>query len=122
MKRPHHRMASRIDSKKLSSMIKSKRGKQGLRAAGKEIGISAPTLSRIEQGNLPDIETYVKLCEWLKVPTDYFTTTTEPSLNTQDEVVASLRADKTLPQETVESIVNFINLAYKQVKTSNRKD
>ncbi len=53
-------MATSIDSSKLSHMIKSKRGKQGLRTTAKDIGISAPTLSRIEQGNLPDIDTYVK--------------------------------------------------------------
>ncbi len=106
-------MASRIDSKKLSTMIKSKRGKQGLRATGTEIGVSAPTLSRIEQGNLPDIETYVKICDWLAVPTDYFTSTTF-SENPQSTVTASLRADKTLPQETVEALINMINLAYSQ--------
>lgn len=99
-------------------MIKSKRGKQGLRATALEIGISAPTLSRIEQENLPDIETYVKICEWLKVPTDYFTSVTTGE-NTQDVVIASLRADKTLSQKTVESLVNFINLAYNQVKNKN---
>ena len=100
-------------------MIKSKRGKLGLRAAAKEIGISAPTLSRIEQGNLPDIDTYVKICEWLKVSTDYFTKGSSEQ-STQDLIVTSLRADKTLPADTVESLVNFINLAYNQVKDQHR--
>lgn len=108
-------MASRINSEKLSSMIKSKRGKLGLRAAAKEIGISAPTLSRIEQGNLPDIETYVKICDWLKVNTSYFTQVSSDE-STQSMVTASLRADKTLPQDTVEALINMINLAYNQVK------
>ncbi len=111
-------MASPIDSEKLSSMVKSKRGKMGLRAAGVEIGISAPTLSRIEQGNLPDIETYVKICEWLGVKTDYFTGTISNE-SPQSTVTASLRADKTLPQETVEALINMINLAYNQVKKGN---
>lgn len=111
-------MATSIDSQKLSGMIKSKRGKQGLRTAAKEIGISAPTLSRIEQGNLPDIETYVKICEWLSVSTDYFTSVTG-SENTKSTVTASLRADKTLPQETVEALINMINLAYNQVKKAD---
>lgn len=113
-------MASKIDSEKLSSMIKSKRGKQGLRATGLEIGVSAPTLSRIEQGNLPDIDTYVKICEWLNVPTDFFTGSTA-EFKSQDFVIASLRADKTLSPSTVESLVNFINLAYNQVKEGNQK-
>ncbi len=102
-------------------MIKSKRGKQGLRAAGKEIGISAPTLSRIEQGNLPDIDTFVKICEWLNVSTDYFTGTAE-NYSTKETIIASLRAEKTLSPSTVESLVNFIKLAYNQVKEENQKD
>ncbi|MEQ8477102.1 helix-turn-helix transcriptional regulator [Fulvivirga sp.] len=112
-------MASKINSDKLSSMIKSKRGKQGLRATAKEINISAPTLSRIEQGKLPDIDTYVKICEWLNVSTDYFTESTVNQEDTQTNVIASLRADKTLSAETVESLVNFINLAFNQVKNKN---
>lgn len=113
-------MASKLDSEKLAGMIRSKRGKLGLRAAGAEIGISAPTLSRIEQGNLPDIDTYVKLCKWLEVSTDYFTGE-KNDFSTQESVVASLRADKSLSKETVDSLVNFINLAYQQVKKSNQK-
>ena len=53
-------------------MIKSKRGNRGLRDTAKEIGTSSPTLSRIENGNLPDIDTYLKICTWLDVPSDYF--------------------------------------------------
>lgn len=106
-------MASKIDSNKLSSMIKSKRGNLGLRSAAKEIGISAPTLSRIEQGNLPDIETYLKICEWLNVPSNYFTTE-DIEDNVKSKVTASLRADKTLPKDTVDALVKMINLAYQQ--------
>lgn len=32
-----------------------------------EIGISKATLSRIERGSLPDIETFIKICNWLQV-------------------------------------------------------
>lgn len=31
-----------------------------------EIGISKPTLSRIERGKKPDIDTFAKVCKWLK--------------------------------------------------------
>jgi len=37
----------------------------GIRAAAKEIGISHPTLSRIERGHLPDLENYQRICRWL---------------------------------------------------------
>jgi transcriptional regulator with XRE-family HTH domain len=66
-------MSKKIDTVKLSNMIKAKRGDKGLRDVSKKIGISAPTLSRIEQGKVPDVETFIRLCEWLGVSADNFT-------------------------------------------------
>lgn len=34
-------------------------------ACAKEIGISKPTLSRIENGNMPDLITFFKILKWL---------------------------------------------------------
>lgn len=51
----------------LALSIKEKRGDRGLREVANEIGISHATLSRIENGKLPDIETFKKICEWLNV-------------------------------------------------------
>ena len=108
---------SKLDHEKLSTMVKSKRGKQGLRQTAKEIGnVSASTLSRIEQGNLPDMETYLRLCDWLEVSTDYFIVKKkgmETQSNSQ-KVVAHLRADKTLDPETADALVRMITLAYQQ--------
>lgn len=102
---------SEIDTRKLSEMIRSKRGDRGLRDIAKEIDVSSSTLSRVEQGNLPDIETYVKLCRWLEVSTEFFTDVGEDS--SEKRIVAHLRADKALPKETSEALVKMIKLAYK---------
>lgn len=51
----------------LGRKIANKRGDQGLRATAKEIDISSSTLSRIENGHLPDLETFKKICDWLEV-------------------------------------------------------
>jgi transcriptional regulator with XRE-family HTH domain len=110
-----------LNSALLADMIKSKRGKNGLRETATEIGgISAPTLSRIENGNLPDIDTYFRLCKWLDVPTDYFTIRTnknadKKTIETKKEVIAHLRADKTLPPSTAEALIEMINLAYAKI-------
>lgn len=41
-----------------------------------EIRISKATLSRLEHGGLPDIETFAKVCTWLdNSPEKYFTKT-----------------------------------------------
>lgn len=40
---------------------------QGVRAASAAIGISPATLSRVENGRLPDLETFKRICDWLEV-------------------------------------------------------
>lgn len=49
----------------LGRLIVARRGGQGIRAAAQEVGISPATLSRIENGNMPDLETFAKICRWL---------------------------------------------------------
>lgn len=105
-------MSSALDTKKFSEMIKSKRGTVGLRALASEIGISASTLSRIEQGNLPDIDTYLILCNWLKVSPEFFTNSNSETTDVKSGVIAHLRADKSLPTKTAEALIQMINLAY----------
>lgn len=33
----------------------------------KQIGVSAATLSRVERGLMPDLDTFSRICRWLKV-------------------------------------------------------
>lgn len=49
----------------LGEAAKEKRGSEGIRATAATIGISPATLSRIENGHLPDLETFRRICEWL---------------------------------------------------------
>jgi len=106
-------MSTALDTTKLSEMLKSKRGSKGLRAISAEIGgVSAPTLSRIEQGNLPDIDTFLKICNWLEVSPDFFTIKDNTVVSSKNQVVAHLRADRTLNPETAEALISMINLAY----------
>lgn len=65
-------MNLKYDSKRLSVAVKEKRGEIGLRALGKEIGVSAATLSRIENKKEPDVTTLAKVCVWLEIPMEYF--------------------------------------------------
>mgnify|MGYP003577375135 CR=1 FL=1 len=51
----------------IGRLILEKRGAIGVRATAKEIGISAATLSRVERGYLPDLDTFRKICAWLGV-------------------------------------------------------
>ena len=53
----------RID--RLASMIVDKRAGMGIRGAAREVGVSPATLSRVENGKIPDLETFSKICRWL---------------------------------------------------------
>lgn len=49
----------------LAAKLKEKRAGQGVRTVAKEIGVSPATYSRVENNNLPDLETFKKLCAWV---------------------------------------------------------
>jgi transcriptional regulator with XRE-family HTH domain len=49
----------------LALHLKTKRGERSLRDVASELGLSASTLSRAENGLLQDMETFGKLCGWL---------------------------------------------------------
>jgi transcriptional regulator with XRE-family HTH domain len=114
-------MPSEINIHELARMIRSKRNNRGLRTVAKEIGeISASTLSRIEQGKVPDLDTFIILCKWLGVSADHFTNdlsgiTSNGNAHTPDVVVAHLRADRTLDPQTAEALVTMIQMAYSAV-------
>lgn len=56
----------------LGKVVRDRRGGNRLRDAAKTIGISAPTLMRIENGRVPDVETFGKVCRWLEIePGDF---------------------------------------------------
>src|SRR6266508_3327734 len=115
--------ASRFDIKKLAALVRTKRADRGLREVAKEIGgVSASTLSRIEQENVPDLETFVRLTNWLRVSADDFLLG-QPSVRERSGVElaeAHLRADRTLPADAIEALSQMIRFAYKAAKDSKR--
>lgn len=117
-------MNSTLNSELLSSMIKTKRGDKGLRDTAKEIGnISPATLSRVENGNLPDVETYIKLCKWLKVNTEIFVMRKKNNseiISEKDTLVYQLRSSRELDGETVKAMISMVELAFKKLKKNGR--
>lgn len=51
----------------LGKLVRDKRGDQKLRETAKEIKISPATLLRIENGRIPDVGTFGKICHWLRI-------------------------------------------------------
>jgi len=53
----------RID--RLAQRIEERRAGMGIRQAAMEAKVSPATLSRVENGKVPDLETFSKICQWL---------------------------------------------------------
>jgi transcriptional regulator with XRE-family HTH domain len=49
----------------LARRIQERRAGKGIREAAKEVGVSPATLSRVENGKVPDLDTFGKVCRWL---------------------------------------------------------
>src|SRR5437016_4461508 len=98
--------SAQLDTEKLAAAVRAKRSDEGLRSTAERIGnISAATLSRIEQGKVPDVETFLRLCHWLGRPPSDFTSSggtkaVTANQSTPEVIEAHLRADRTLSPKT----------------------
>lgn len=109
-------MSSQVDMDLFVAYLKARRGRMGLREAVLDIGdISPATLSRIENGRIPDMDVFLRLCDWIGLPAETFLkresdTTNAP--NTTEVIEAHLRADRNLDSETAEAIAKMVKAAY----------
>ena len=66
-------MTSSLDTQRLATLVRTKRGPRGLREIAQEIGnVSPATLSRIENGKMLDVETFLSICDWLQIEPQQF--------------------------------------------------
>ena len=75
-----------------------------------EIGTSAPTLSRIESGRMPDLQTFGKLCRWLEVdPATLLDVTQQPTETAPTNIaIAHLKAHREIDPKTASALANAI--------------
>jgi transcriptional regulator with XRE-family HTH domain len=111
-----------VDTQRLAALLIAKRAGRGLRSVATEIGgVSASRLSRIEGGKVPDLDTFIRLCEWLGVSPSEFTTGDANgdagTIDNADVIVAHLRADRTLDRETARALEQMIRVAYAAAKS-----
>ena len=97
---------SEITLQNIGPALRNKRGNEGLRETTREIGISPATLSRVESGKLPDIETFKKICIWMKIDAGEVLGTVEKP-KTQIPMV-HLKAKKNLNEKTVKALSEMI--------------
>lgn len=120
---------SLVNTIELGRAIRRKREEQGLslRDVADETGVSASTLSRIENGTgKPDADNIARLTAWLNMPMErvmghmdadgdaaqpvvYFPQESMPEI-----VEAHLRADRNLTPETAKALSELFRVAYAQ--------
>lgn len=116
-----------INTVELGRAIKRRREELGLslRDVADVTGVSASTLSRIENGTgKPDADNIARLTGWLDMPIDRVmsknaASDVEPVIYypheaTPEIVEAHLRADKKLTPETAKALSELFRVAYKQ--------
>lgn len=117
-----------VDPVELGRRVRAKREAEelSLREAGKILGMSAATLSRVESGkHLPDRDRLFRLAEWADMPlgTDARAARNREvhraGAGTVEAVELHLRADKDLDSEDADFLVQLMKTAYNRV--SQRK-
>lgn len=110
---------AKLSLSSLGPMLKEKRQGKGIREIAKEIGISPATLSRVENGKEPDLGTFRKICQWLKVDPNevlgYKTMTVDDTTTRDSALYAHLRADRNLDRETTRALAEMILRARKMI-------
>ncbi len=91
----------------LGVMVREKRGKKKLRETAREIGIGPATLMRVENGRIPDVETFGKICVWMNVDPGTFLGYT-PTTASSPSISAHFRADQNPTQETVNALATMV--------------
>src|SRR6059058_3265085 len=121
---------SGVNTSELGDAVRRRREQQGmsLRDVAEETGVSASTLSRIENGTgKPDADNIARLTAWLDMPvervmsarkneegTDASAVVYFPHEATPDIVEAHLRADRNLTPETAKALSELFRVAYQQ--------
>jgi transcriptional regulator with XRE-family HTH domain len=126
-----------VNTEELGSAVRRRREQQNLslRDVADQTGVSASTLSRIENGTgKPDADNIARLASWLDMPiervmhhgqrnaSDPKPVVYYPHESTPEIVEAHLRADRQLSPETAKALSELFRVAYKQFsQTPNKK-
>ncbi len=107
-----------LDVDALYVTLDSERRKRGLswRQMAKEAGVGPSTLSRMAQGNRPDVDSFAALVHWLRLPAEEFMRHSEPDPERQatapaQAVASLLRADKNLDPDSAAAIDDILQAA-----------
>lgn len=103
---------SSADLESLGALLRERRRGRGVREVAREIGISHATLSRVERGLTPDLETFARICKWLEVdPGEVLGFKASAETPSQPTVSVHFRKKETLSPKTAQALAEMILLA-----------
>jgi transcriptional regulator with XRE-family HTH domain len=104
----------------LGRLVLERRGSRGIREVADEIGVSPATLSRVERGKMPDLDTFGKICKWLRVDPALVLGVT-PARSASSSLSVHFRKDQALAPETAKALAQMI-LAAQRALLQSAKD
>jgi transcriptional regulator with XRE-family HTH domain len=98
-------------------LLAAKRGNRGVRAAALDADVSSATFSRVENGHMPDLETFAKLCKWLERDPREFLGIEVGDKNTEHPAaVVHFKKKKTVSMETAKALGELILAAQRALR------
>lgn len=109
-------MASYLDMQMLSNLVRAKRARRSLRNIAEGTKVSPSTISRVERGAVPDVETFLALCDWLEIsPKELICDTNcQAATDNFDSIRAMLLGDRKLDPTIVDALIVLLEVAYRR--------
>lgn len=113
-----------FDRQRLAARVRTQRGGRSLREVADEIaGVSLSTLSRVENGRAPDVNTFLALCDWLGAsPAEFFpgAEAVSSTMETSTRIELALRADPVLGVDFIDAVMRIIHIFHVQASKNAR--
>jgi len=114
---------SAIDIGELAATLRAQRkaANLSLRDLAAETGVPYSTLSRVESGKIPDLNTFRSIVEWLGISPDRFFPRARVRQESTPEAVAHfLRTDSTLSDQAREQLSSVFSSMYATLAAAER--
>jgi transcriptional regulator with XRE-family HTH domain len=111
-----------IDVDAMIAALDSERRAKNLswRQIAKATGVSPSTLTRMQQGKSPDVNTFTALSRWLNIPAEKFYTDKSRTIHTTEDPMAVvstlLRGQKKMNPKALAALQELVNAAFRLSK------
>lgn len=104
-----------LDVSELGRLVRERREDNGLsvRQVAEGAGVSFMTIGRVEDGNQPDLVTFMKLCAWLgRPPSSFFRPVAERPVDHLNVALEHLATDPRLDKPAADRLVSLVKDMY----------